>query len=55
MLKNGTAVAQFVATNQKICTGQNLAAILNTAGLTDREFKAWRRDQQASRKSLKDS
>jgi antitoxin (DNA-binding transcriptional repressor) of toxin-antitoxin stability system len=54
LLKNGTAVAQIVPNREKVCTGRDLAAILSTAQLTDREFKAWRRDLQASRKTLKD-
>jgi antitoxin (DNA-binding transcriptional repressor) of toxin-antitoxin stability system len=54
LLKNGTAVAQIVPNNEKICTGRELDAILSTARLTDRESKAWRRDLQASRKTLKD-
>jgi antitoxin (DNA-binding transcriptional repressor) of toxin-antitoxin stability system len=53
LFKNGIAVAQIVASNEKICTGQDLAAILNTARLTNRESKAWRRDLQASRKTLR--
>jgi antitoxin (DNA-binding transcriptional repressor) of toxin-antitoxin stability system len=55
LLKNGTPVAHIVPNNnEKICTGRDLAAILSTARLTDRESKAWRRDLQASRKTLKD-
>jgi antitoxin (DNA-binding transcriptional repressor) of toxin-antitoxin stability system len=54
LLKNGTAVAHIVPSNEKICTGRDLAAILSTARLTDRESKAWRRDLQASRKTLKE-
>jgi len=53
LLKNGTAVAQLVPNEEKVCTGRQLAAILSTAGLTDRESKAWRLDLQASRKTLK--
>jgi antitoxin (DNA-binding transcriptional repressor) of toxin-antitoxin stability system len=55
LLKNGTAVAQIVPSSEKVCTGQDLAAILNTARLTDRESEAWRRDLKASRKTLKGS
>jgi antitoxin (DNA-binding transcriptional repressor) of toxin-antitoxin stability system len=54
LLKNGAAVAQIVPNKEKVCTGRDLAAILSTARLTDRESKAWRRDLQASRKTLKD-
>jgi antitoxin (DNA-binding transcriptional repressor) of toxin-antitoxin stability system len=54
LLKNGAAVAQIVPNKEKVCTGRDLAAILSTARLTDRESKAWRRDLQSSRKNLKD-
>jgi antitoxin (DNA-binding transcriptional repressor) of toxin-antitoxin stability system len=54
LLKNGAAVAQIVPNSEKVCTGRDLAAILSAARLTDRESKAWRRDLQASRKTLKD-
>ena len=54
LLKNGAAVAQIVPNNEKVCTGRDLAAVLSTARLTDRESKAWHRDLQASRKTLKD-
>jgi antitoxin (DNA-binding transcriptional repressor) of toxin-antitoxin stability system len=54
LLKNGAAVAQIVPNKEKVCTGRDLAEILSTARLTDRESKAWRRDLQASRKTLKD-
>jgi antitoxin (DNA-binding transcriptional repressor) of toxin-antitoxin stability system len=55
LLKNGSPVAQLVPNKEKVCTGSDLAAILSTARLTDRESKAWRRDLQASRKALKES
>ena len=53
LLKNGTPVAQLVPNKEKVCSGRDLAAVLSTARLTDRESKAWRRDLQASRKTLK--
>jgi antitoxin (DNA-binding transcriptional repressor) of toxin-antitoxin stability system len=54
LLKNGAPVAQLVPNPEKVCTGSDLAAILGTARLTDKESKAWRRDLQTSRKTLKD-
>jgi len=54
LLENGVPVAQLVPNKEKVCTGRDLAAILSMARLTDRESKAWRRDLQASRKTLKD-
>jgi antitoxin (DNA-binding transcriptional repressor) of toxin-antitoxin stability system len=53
LLKNGTPVAQLVPNKEKICSGRDLAAILNTVRLSDSEAKAWRGDLQASRKTLK--
>jgi antitoxin (DNA-binding transcriptional repressor) of toxin-antitoxin stability system len=52
---NGSPVAQLVPNKEKVCTGSDLAAILSTARLTDKESKAWRRDLKASRKTLKDA
>ena len=53
LLKNGTPVAQLVPNKEKVCSGRDLAAILNTTRLSDSESKAWRRELQASRKTLK--
>lgn len=53
LLKNGTPVAQLVPNKEKVCSGRDLAAVLNTTRLSDSESKAWRRDLQASRKTLK--
>jgi antitoxin (DNA-binding transcriptional repressor) of toxin-antitoxin stability system len=53
LLKNGAPVAQLVPNPEKVCTGSDLAAILSTARLTFKESEAWRRDLQASRKTLK--
>ena len=53
LLKNGTPVAQLVPNKEKVCSGRDLAAILNTTRLSDSESKAWRGDLQASRKTLK--
>jgi hypothetical protein len=53
LLRKGAPVAQLVPSGEKICFGRDLAASLATAGLTDKELKAWRNDLQASRKTLK--
>lgn len=53
LLKNGTPVAQLVPNKEKVCFGRDLAEILSTTRLSDSESKAWRRDLQASRKTLK--
>jgi antitoxin (DNA-binding transcriptional repressor) of toxin-antitoxin stability system len=53
LLKNGSPVAQLVPSKEKICSGRDLAAVLNTVRLSDSEAKAWRGDLQASRKTLK--
>lgn len=52
--KNGVPVAHLVPSQEKVCTGRDLAAILNTTRLPEREANAWRRDLQASRETLKD-
>jgi prevent-host-death family protein len=54
LLKNGSPVAQLVPNKEEVCSGRDLAAVLSTARLTDRGSKAWRRDLQSSRKTLKD-
>ncbi len=51
--KSGVPVAQIVPSTEKVCSGRDLAAIVAKVKLTDRESKAWRRDLQASRKTLK--
>lgn len=52
--KNGVPVAHLVPSQEKVCTGRDLAAILETTRLTESEASAWRRDLQASRETLKD-
>jgi antitoxin (DNA-binding transcriptional repressor) of toxin-antitoxin stability system len=54
LLKNGSPIAQLVPNKEKICSGRDLVAILNTVRLSDSEAKAWRGDLQASRKTLKE-
>jgi len=54
LVKNGAPVAQLTPNSEKVCSGGDLAAILAKARLTDKEVKIWRRDLQASRKTLSD-
>lgn len=53
LLKNGTPVAQLVPNKEKVCPGRDLAAILHTVRLSDRESKAWRGDLETSRETLR--
>ena len=53
LLKNGLPVAQLAPSNEKVCTGRDLAAALAKTRLTDEESKAWRRDLRGGRKILK--
>lgn len=53
LLKNGLPVAQLAPSNEKVCTGRDLAAALGKTKLTDEESKAWRRDLRGGRKILK--
>jgi len=53
LLKNGLPVAQLSPSNEKVCSGHDLAAALAKTKLTDEESKAWRRDLRSARKILK--
>jgi prevent-host-death family protein len=53
LLKNGQPVARLVPDAEKVCSGRDLAEALGTAGLSESEAKAWRRDRAAARKVLK--
>jgi len=53
LLKNGVPVAQLSPSNEKVCTGRDLAAALAKTKLTDEESKAWRRDIRSARKVLR--
>lgn len=53
LLKNGLPMARLVPDSEKVCSGSDLAAALVKTGLTDREWKTWRRDLQTARKTLK--
>jgi len=53
LLKNGVPVARLVPDNEQVCTGRDLAEALARAELTSGDAKAWRRDLQAARRTLK--
>jgi antitoxin (DNA-binding transcriptional repressor) of toxin-antitoxin stability system len=53
LLKNGEPVARLVPDNEKVCVGRDLAEALAKTDLLENEARAWRRDLEAARKSLK--
>ncbi len=53
LLRNGKPVARLVPDNEKSCAGRDLAEALAKTGLSENEARAWHRDLQAARKSLK--
>jgi len=53
LLKNGVPVARLVPDNEKVFTGRDLAEVLARTELMSEDAKAWRRDLQAARRSLK--
>lgn len=53
LLKNGSPVARLVPDDEKVCVGRELAEALAKIQLTEDEARAWHRDLQAARKTLK--
>jgi antitoxin (DNA-binding transcriptional repressor) of toxin-antitoxin stability system len=53
LLKNGTPFARLVPDNARVCSGRNLAEVLVKAELPEETARAWRRDLQTARQSLK--
>ena len=53
LLKNGSPVARLVPDNEKVCVGRELAEALSKTQLPEDEARAWHRDLQAARKTLK--
>jgi len=57
LLKNGTPFARLVPDNvpenAKVCSGRDLAEVLAKIELPEEAARAWRRDLQAARQSLK--
>jgi prevent-host-death family protein len=53
LLKNGEPVARLVPDSERVCMGRDLAEALARVDLPDNEARAWHRDLQAARKTLK--
>jgi len=53
LLRNGSPVARLVPDDEKVCSGRDLALVLGKTQLPEDEAKAWHRDLQAARKTLK--
>ena len=53
LLKNGAPFARLTPEGAKVCTGHDLAEILDRNNLTTEDARAWRRDLQAARQTLK--
>ena len=53
LLKNGAPVARLVPAHEKVCTGRDLAQALAQTKLSVDEARAWHRDLQNARKTVK--
>jgi len=53
LLKNGAPVARLVPDDEKVCIGRELAEALAKTELPEDEARAWYRDLQSARKTLK--
>jgi antitoxin (DNA-binding transcriptional repressor) of toxin-antitoxin stability system len=53
LLKNGCPVARLVPDREKVCVGRDLVEALAKTQLPEDEARAWHRDLQAARKTLK--
>jgi antitoxin (DNA-binding transcriptional repressor) of toxin-antitoxin stability system len=53
LLKNGTPFARLVPDNARVCSGSDLAEVLAKTELPEETARAWRRDLQTARQSLK--
>ena len=53
LIKNGAAVAQLRAGEEKVCTGKDLAKALGDAELLEAEARSWHKDLRTARKALK--
>lgn len=53
LLKNGTPFARLVPDNARVCSGRALAEVLAKTELPEETARAWRRDLQMARQSLK--
>jgi antitoxin (DNA-binding transcriptional repressor) of toxin-antitoxin stability system len=53
LLKGGSPVARLVPDNEKICTGNDLAAAVAGAKLSQEEARTWHRELRDARSHLK--
>lgn len=53
LLKNGEPMARIIPDGAKRCTGAELAKALAGVELSEEEARAWHKDLQSARKSLK--
>lgn len=53
LLRNGEPVARLVPGDENVCMGRDLAEALAETDLPENEARAWHRELQAARKSLK--
>ena len=53
LLKNGLPYARLAPADEKVCRGRDLAEALAGTNLPADEAKAWHRDLQLARKTLK--
>jgi antitoxin (DNA-binding transcriptional repressor) of toxin-antitoxin stability system len=53
LLKNGVPFARLVPDDEKVCLGRDLADMLAETKLSPDEARAWRRDLQTARKTVK--
>ena len=53
LLKNGVPFARLVPAGRPVCRGSDLAEVLASADLSDKDARAWNRDLKAARKKLK--
>ncbi|SPE45315.1 hypothetical protein SBA7_770021 [Candidatus Sulfotelmatobacter sp. SbA7] len=53
LLKNGTPFARLVPDHARVCSGSDLAEVLVKTELPEKTARAWRRDLQTARQSLK--
>jgi antitoxin (DNA-binding transcriptional repressor) of toxin-antitoxin stability system len=53
LLRGGSPVARIVPDAEKVCSGNDLAAVLSSAKLSAEEAKAWSRELRDARSRLK--
>ena len=53
LLRNGSPVARLVPDDEKVCSGRDLAQVLDKSQLPTDEARAWHRDLRTARKTLK--